>query len=240
MADTSSADIPRPSRRRWRRALLMLSVIVVVVIVGRRIGGDFTGNRVADVLDWIRSHHAAVSPFGPVAFYAAGSAIIVANVPTIVVIACAAVLYGSAGAAVMGMACLLTAAVIIHSVSRVYGRSLIAPHLARFLPMLERHFAQRGLHTVALARLMFFAFPPSNWALAVMNIRLRDYLLGTFLGAIPHVIMWAWVGVAAVDMLSGRTRFSWSDPEVWAPLAAGAALTVLSVLLQRRARRPSA
>lgn len=226
--------------RRWHRTLFTLVFIVAVVAIGRWVGNDFSGRRVAAALDWVRAHHAAASPFGPLAFYAAGTMVIVANVPTIVVIACAAVLYGSLGAAMMGMVCLLTAAVIIYAVSRMYGRSLIEPHLKRFLPMIERHFEQRGLRTVALMRLMFFAFPPSNWALAVMNIRLRDYLLGTFLGAIPHVIMWAWIGVAAVDMLSGRARFSWSAPEVWGPLAAGAALTFLSVLLQRRASRTPA
>ncbi len=240
MAEHPRIDIPERPRRRWHRASLTLASIAVVIALGQWIGNDFSGTRVADALDWVRAHHAAVSPFGPLAFYAAGTVIIVVNIPTIVVIACAAVLYGSVGAAAMGMACLLTAAAGIYALSRVWGRALVAPHLKRLLPMIERHFEQRGLRTVALMRLMFFAFPPSNWALAVMNIRLRDYLLGTFLGAIPHVIMWAWIGVAAVDMLSGRVQFSWSAPEVWGPLAAGAALTLLSVLLQRRASRAPA
>lgn len=190
-----------------------------------------------DALTWIRSHHTAISPLGPLVFWLVGTLIIVGNIPTIVVIACAAVLYGSLGAAVMGMTCLLTASIVIYAVSQALGRSLIAPHLDRFLPLLERHFQARGLRTVTLVRLTFFALPPTNWALAVMNIGLREYLIGTFLGSIPHVVMWAWIGAAALDMVIGQSAFSWRAPEVWGPLTVGGSLAILTILIQRRAAR---
>lgn len=225
--------------RGWRRGTALL-LMVVLIVVGLAIAEHTEAGQIHTALSWIRDFHAAISPLGPFAFWLAGTLVIVANIPTIVVIACAAVLYGTVGAAVMGMACLLTASLLIYALSRAFGRSLIAAHLQRFLPILERHFAARGLRTVMLARLMFFALPPTNWALAVMNIRLREYLIGTFLGAIPHVLMWAWIGAAAIDMLAGQTAFSWTAPEVWGPLAVGGSLTVLTALLQRRAARASA
>lgn len=238
MADSDGKSSPE-RRRRWRRVLL-LGCAAGVIGVTAQLSPSFKAGDVQGTLTSIRTYHAAVAPFGPLVFYVAGTAVIVANIPTIAVIACAALLYGRLGAALMGMACLLSASVIIYALSRSLGRSLVEPHLKRFLPILERHFQQRGLRTVALARLTFFALPPTNWALAVMNIRLRDYLAGTFIGAIPHVLMWAWIGVAAVEMLSGQTPFSWRAPEVWAPLVAGTGLTLLTVLIQRRAARAAA
>ena len=235
-------SIPLPERVQragWRKTVVFLLGIVFIatsLYLVHRIHAE----QVRAALTWVRDADASIYPFGPLGFWLLGTLVIVCNIPALIVIACAAALYGRLGAAVMGMSCLLSASLIIFAVSQIFGRAFIASHLDRFLPLLERHFAARGLRTVALVRLSFFAFPPSNWALAVMNIRLREYLLGTFLGAIPHIIMWAWVGVTAVDMLSGRTRFSWSAPEVWGPLAAGIPLTLLSILLQRRASRPVA
>ena len=233
MTDPETKSSPK-RRRRWRRVLLLACAVGVIGFTAQ-LGPSFTSGNVQATLASIRAHHAAVAPFGPLVFYVAGTAVIVANIPTIAVIACAALLYGRVGAALMGMACLLSASAIIYGLSRSLGRSLVEPHLKRFLPILERHFQQQGLRTVALARLTFFALPPTNWALAVMNIRLRDYLAGTFIGAIPHVLMWAWIGVAAIDILSGHTPFSWRAPEVWGPVVAGTGLTLLTVLIQRRA-----
>lgn len=228
------------SRGRWWHRGGALLFGIALITAGLAIAEHTEAGQIRTALSWIRNVHAAIAPFGPLGFWVVGTLVIVANIPTIVVIACAAVLYGSVGAALMGMACLLAASALIYAMSRVFGRSLIAAHLERFLPLLERHFAARGLRTVMQARLMFFALPPTNWALAVMNIRLRDYLVGTFLGAIPHILMWAWIGAAAIDMLAGRTAFSWTAPEVWGPLAVGGGLTVLTALLQRRATRTTA
>lgn len=239
LADPHPGNKPAGQGRWWRRGAALL-FIIVLIIAGLAIAEHTEAGQIRTALSWIRDLHAAIAPFGPFGFWLAGTLIIVANIPTIVVIACAAVLYGTIGAAVMGMACLLTASAVIYALSRVFGRSLIAAHLERFLPILERHFAARGVRTVMLVRLMFFALPPTNWALAVMNIRLREYLFGTFLGAIPHILMWAWIGAAAIDMLAGQTAFSWSAPEVWGPLAVGGGLTVLTALLQRRATRRAA
>ena len=238
MAFTGSPQENKPTGKgRWWRIGVALFFVFLMITAGLAIAEHTKAGQLRTALSWIRDLHAAIAPFGPFGFWLAGTLIIVANIPTIVVIACAAVLYGTIGAAVMGMACLLTASVFIYALSRVFGRSLIAAHLERFLPILERQFAARGVRTVMLVRLMFFALPPTNWALAVMNIRLREYLFGTFLGAIPHILMWAWIGAAAIDMLAGQTAFSWSAPEVWGPLAVGGGLTMLTALLQRRATR---
>ncbi len=221
-----------------RAAVLLLGSMLVAASV--YLAHSVHAGQIRMALDWVRNADASIYPFGPLGFWLLGTLVIVCNIPAIVVIACAAALYGSLGAAVMGMICLLTASLVIFALSRIFGRVFIAAHLERFLPLLERHFAARGLRTVALVRLSFFALPPTNWALAVMNIRLREYLIGTFLGAIPHVLLWAWMGATAIDMLAGQTAFSWSAPEVWAPLAAGGALTALSLLLQRRTTHTAA
>jgi len=223
----------------WRRYTVALIALAGFVLIGVTLDDAVGTGQIRDALTWIRSHHTAISPIGPLVFWLFGTLTIVANIPAVVVIACASVLYGSLGAAVMGMTCLLTASIVIYAVSQAVGRSLIAPHLNRFLPLLERHFQARGLRTVTLVRLTFFALPPTNWALAVMNIGLREYLIGTFLGSIPHVLMWAWIGAAALDMVTGQSAFSWRAPEVWGPLTVGGSVAILTVLIQRRAARLS-
>jgi uncharacterized membrane protein YdjX (TVP38/TMEM64 family) len=239
MLPISSLEPERSKRPGWARAVVLLLGILLVA-ASIYLAHSMHAGQIRIALDWVRNANASIHPFGPLGFWLLGTLVIVCNIPALVVIACAAALYGSLGAAVMGMVCLLTASLVIFALSRIFGRTFIAAHLERFLPLLERHFAARGLRTVALVRLSFFALPPTNWALAVMNIRLREYLLGTFLGAIPHVLLWAWMGATAIDMLAGQTAFSWSAPEVWGPLAAGGALTAFSLLLQRRTTHAAA
>ncbi|MDF1562908.1 MAG: TVP38/TMEM64 family protein [Deltaproteobacteria bacterium] len=61
--------------------------------------------------------------------------------------------------------------------------------------------AQRGLRIVLLLRLSpIFPFNLLNYALGVTGVRLRDYVLGTWLGMIPGALMYVYVGTAAKDL----------------------------------------
>jgi uncharacterized membrane protein YdjX (TVP38/TMEM64 family) len=52
------------------------------------------------------------------------------------------------------------------------------------------HLDERPVRSVALLRLVFWMFPPLNYALALSPVRLRDYVVGSALGLLlPLAVM---------------------------------------------------
>jgi uncharacterized membrane protein YdjX (TVP38/TMEM64 family) len=57
------------------------------------------------------------------------------------------------------------------------------------------HLEERPVRSVILLRLVFWMFPPLNYALALSPLRLRDYLVGSALGLlVPLAVMAALFG----------------------------------------------
>jgi uncharacterized membrane protein YdjX (TVP38/TMEM64 family) len=90
-----------------------------------------------------------------------------------------------------------------------------------------------GWRAVALLRLSpVIPFAVKSYLFGVSRVRMRDYVIGTFLGKLPGTIVLTSLGTtgrAAMD-LSGRAR--------WSLIAAGIAATLaVSWLVGRAARR---
>jgi uncharacterized membrane protein YdjX (TVP38/TMEM64 family) len=192
------------------------------------IGGEWLGGAIRDV----RGYDHALGCLGLPLYWLAGTLAIVVNIPTIVVITVAAVIYDAGTAIFLGLACLASAAWCIHFIGQRIGRRLVGRLFARHMPRLENHFSRSGLATVIYARLAFFALPPVNWALAVMNIRARDYVLGTAIGGLPHVLAWAWVTGTAAELLA-RGQSLERPTGLMVPLLLGAGLILLLQLSRR-------
>lgn len=196
------------------------------------IGGEWLGSAIRDV----RGYDRALGWLGPPLYWLAGTLAIIVNIPAIIVITVAAVIYGTGTAIFLGLACLVSAAWCIHFIGHKIARRLVGRLFARHMPRLESHFARSGLATVIYARLAFFALPPVNWALAIMNIRARDYVLGTAIGGLPHVLAWAWVTGTAAELLA-RGQSLERPAGLMVPLLLGAGLILLLQLSRRLIER---
>ncbi len=114
-------------------------------------------------------------------------------------------------------------------VRTVGGRALgevDKPWMRRMLARLDRH----PIITIAVLRLFMIMSPPLNYALALTNVRLRDYVIGSALGLIPPVIVYSFL----FDWL---VTVELSEAERWlTPLGIVALLAVIGYVVFRRRR----
>ena len=225
-------------RKRVIIIICLFAALALWTLVGEP--GSFGGQWLGDAIRQLRAYEATLGWMSLPLFWLTGTLAIIVNIPTIVVIAIAAVIYGTAAAILIALACLLPASYCIYIIGHTVGRRFVSRLFARYLPRLEEHFARSALATVIYIRLIFFALPPVNWALAVMNLRPGEYVLGTFIGALPHILAWAWATGAAAELLA-RGQAIESSTSVMVPLVLGLALMgVLEVsrgFMERRSTR---
>lgn len=178
---------------------------------------------------------------GMTEFALAGVAVIVLNVPCVLVVLAAAALYGALGGIVMGMITLNVASVIIYLVGQHLGRVAVMRVFGRVMRRVEAHFGNHGLISVIHLRLLFFALPPVNWFLAVMNLRLRDLALGTLIGSFPKIVLYAWLGDVVIEKLAFHPeQLHWYSPELLAPMLAGIGLSLMLRWVDQRWITPRA
>lgn len=189
----------------------------------------------------LRAWQADAGWLGMTEFALAGIAVIVLNIPCVMVVLAAAALYGALGGIVMGVLTLNVAAVLIYLIGRHLGRDAVMRVFGRAMQPVEQHFGDRGLISVIHLRLLFFALPPVNWFLAVMNLRLRDLALGTFVGSFPKIVLYAWLGDVVIEKLASHPeQLHWYSPELLTPTLGGIALSLMLRLVDRRWITPRA
>jgi uncharacterized membrane protein YdjX (TVP38/TMEM64 family) len=181
---------------------------------------------------------ATFGPLGPVAAVLLGAALLAALVPrTPISLACGA-LFGLTMGTVCAVAVTLVAAVVTFTAGRLLGREALLAHLAARtrgrLVRLERSIAEGGTLSVAAVRaLPLGPHGLAGYAYGTTAVRVRDYLLGTLIAAVPSAVSYAVLGAAVV-------RPGAFSPVGLVPIGVGLALstTILTraVLRHRRQR----
>jgi uncharacterized membrane protein YdjX (TVP38/TMEM64 family) len=243
MSAKMAAPDGESGRGRWVRVALVLLVLGALAYgyhaldLGRLADRQQMGAHLAELRLW----QAEAGLWGMAEFALAGTAVIILNVPCVLVILAAATLYGALGGIAMGIVTLNLASVLIYLIGRHLGRAMIMRVFGRAMHPVERHFGHRGLISVIHLRLLFFALPPVNWFLAVMNLRLRDLTLGTLIGSLPKIALYAWLGDVVIDKLAYHPeQLHWYSPELLTPMLAGIVLSLLLRFADRRWISPRA
>ncbi|MBK7586286.1 MAG: TVP38/TMEM64 family protein [Myxococcales bacterium] len=133
--------------------------------------------------------------------------------------------------------------VISATAAFLLGRSLAREWVARRLAghprlsALERAVSRNGIRTVVLLRLSpILPFNLLNYALALTRVRLRDYILGSFLGMLPWTFVYVYLG----SLVTTASELAHGGPAGYGRAAsvAGLVLTaIVVVILGRFARR---
>ena len=138
----------------------------------------------------------------------------------------------------------LAATVTVFLLARALGQGAVArslrehPKLAHYISLGERG----GFLTVALIRISpLLPFTPSNAALGLTRMPLREVVIGTPLGMLPGSLLYLWAGAllpdpGAVERGELLAPFA-NNPAAWALVALGILLIALfAALLLRRLR----
>ncbi len=159
---------------RWRLVALAL-VVVVLAVLGR--ASDVSAETVRRSVEG--AGLAGVVTF--VGFFALGELL---HVPGLVFVAAAVGVWGPGrGAVVAGVGSLVSLATSFVFVRAIGGRPLGEVKWA-FARRLLGSLEARPVLTIAALRTVLILSPPVTYALALSNVRFRDYMLGSALGLV--------------------------------------------------------
>ncbi len=186
---------------------------------------------------WVNAHLALAI----IAFMAGYAAIVALSVPGAIVMTVAGgFLFGTVAATAMVVAAATTGATALFLAARTMFRDLLEPRAGPWLARLQRGFAANELNYLLVLRLVpLFPFFVVNLVPAFLGVRLRNFVLATFLGIIPGTLVFAGIGdglgsiVDAGEACSPRRVLR---PEILLPLL-GLALLALAPVAYKRFRR---
>lgn len=175
-------------------AALLVSLFVV---------GHVTGLTESVTVDNLRGWMQEAGAWGIVLFVAIFLIGELVHVPGLVFVAAGVLTYGRLEGGMLGFLTALLSVSFSFAVVRGVGGKAMAEikwnWVKRILAKLDDH----PIKTVAALRMILCLAPPLNYALALSNIRFRDYLIGSTLGLIPPVALFVvffdqamvWLGV---------------------------------------------
>jgi len=120
-------------------------------------------------------------------------------------------------------------------VGRYFARAWVTAKIegSEKFAAIDRAVGDEGWKIVGLTRLSpVFPFTLLNYAFGLTRVRLRDYVLASWIGMLPGTVMYVYLGSLARAGAHQRT------PGEWALYALGLAATVaVTVIITRIARR---
>lgn len=194
---------------------------------------------VAVFLDWIRGLGIAGAMLYAVV-YAGGTVLLV---PGTALTAGAGLLYGTLVGTLIVSPASVTGATAAFLIGRYFARNWVESKLRdhQKFAAVDRAIANNGFKVVLLLRLqpVFLPFAVLNYALGLTRVRLRDYILGSWLGMLPATILYVYLGSAVhsiPDLVHGRLAGAGRAKDLlfWGGLVA---LGLLVFLLGRMAKR---
>lgn len=152
--------------------------------------------------------------------------------PPILIIIMGGFLFGAIKGAMISSVAYLLGAIGSFYIGRYFGQQMVA-RIAKRRPSihaLNMAIERKGLLIVLLSRLaVVFPYNVLNVVLGASRVRLRQYILGTWLGTLPVIIAHSILGETApglLDIMQGKIK-----PEVNSYLMIGIAVSMIALLV---------
>ena len=191
------------------------------------------------LVEWIRGAGALGVGVYALAYVVATSLLLPGSILT----AGAGLAYGP----VWGTLLVSPVSVLAATLAFVLGRSVARNWVSRRMEQHPRFMVvneaigENGFKIVFLLRLSpIFPFNLLNYALGLTGVRLRDYVIASFLGMLPGTFLYVYLGslvTSASELLSGARPQAggWGQALYWGGLGATLLVTVLITRISRRA-----
>lgn len=215
----------------WKLAPVVLAVALLLVI----------RNDIGPFLRQVLQAVSELGPWGPVAFLLAYVAATVLFLPGFILTLGAGFVFGLGWGTVLVSAASTLGATASFLIGRHLARDWVAEKMRAYprFAAVDEAVAQEGWKIVALTRLSpLFPFNLLNYSFGITRVRLRHYVLASWLGMLPGTILYVYIGSLAGDLatlgIGERTR----TPEEWTLYVVGFLATVaVAVQVTRLARR---
>lgn len=188
MADTVVKKKGLPG---WVKLLIALAAVagLVVLVPSLDLGPKFQAT-----IEWIQGQGA----LGVVAYFGLYIVATLIGVATLLTMAAGAI-YGVAGGVAIVSPASVTAATIAFLLGRFVLRSSVEAKVAANpkFAAIERAVGKNGLKIVGLVRLSpVFPFTLLNYGLGLTPVKVRDYVLASWIGMLPGTILYVYIGSA--------------------------------------------
>jgi len=117
-------------------------------------------------------------------------------IPSEIVLLAAGMIWGLVGGGIMGVIGSMVAALLCYYISRKGGRPIAEKFVGKSAISLADDFIHKyGMSAIIIARLLpFIAFDPISYTAGLVDLDVKKYSLGTFIGAIPRAFFYSWLG----------------------------------------------
>lgn len=173
----------------WLKLVIVAAVLGVVIFVMKTF---HLGDRLNDAVEWIRGLGTA----GVIVYAGLYVVATLVGLATPLTLAAGAI-YGPIGGVAIVSPSSVLAATIAFLLGRFALRKTIEQKVSKNpkFAAIERAIGTNGFKIVALVRLSpVFPFTLLNYGLGLTNVRVRDYVLASFLGMLPGTAMYVYFG----------------------------------------------
>jgi uncharacterized membrane protein YdjX (TVP38/TMEM64 family) len=231
--EATSVRVTSAASRSRRRLALAVAALVLVVVGVRTLGAP---SWLPGALAWLEGS----GPWGPALFVLLYVAATVLLLPAVVLTLGAGAVFGVAQAFVavsVGATLGATAAFLI---GRYLARGWVARRVAQSerLRAVDEAVARDGWKIVLLTRLSpAFPFVLLNYALGLTRVRLLPYVLASWVGMMPGIALYAYLGSLAGEVAAASAGARARSPWEWAFYGLGLVATLgVTVYVTRVAR----
>lgn len=183
--------VPNEARKPLPRRLIglgMLAIALALLAVAWRWTPLREWVNLGSLVAYARSLDALpLTPLAVVASYVAAGLLMV---PVMLLIAVTGIVFGPWYGALYAVAGSLLSALVTYGIGHWLGRDAVRGLLGARINRLSQRIAQRGILAMMVIRMLPVApFSIVNIVAGASHIKLRDYLVGTWLGMMPGIIM---------------------------------------------------
>jgi len=151
------------------------------------------------VVDWFINPIYLLGIFGILLFILImGIQGLLVPIPSEIVLLAAGMIWGLVGGGIMGVIGSMAAALLCYYISRKGGRPLAEKFVGKSAISLADDFIHKyGMSAIIIARLLpFIAFDPISYTAGLVDLDVKKYSLGTFIGSIPRAFFYSWLGAS--------------------------------------------
>jgi uncharacterized membrane protein YdjX (TVP38/TMEM64 family) len=174
----------------WRQYGPRLALLAAL-LVGTYVVGTTTGLTEQLTIENIRTTMTTAGAWGLLAFLGAFMLGNLLQVPGLVFVIAAIVAYGRVAGWAVGLGGALLAVSSSFWVVRLVGGRPLGAITHPWMRKLLGRLGDQPIRSIVLLRLFFLMSPPVNYALAMTDVRYRDYLVGSLLGLLAPLTLLA-------------------------------------------------
>jgi len=117
-------------------------------------------------------------------------------IPSEIVLLATGIIWGIVGGGIMGIVGSMAAALLCFYISKKGGRPLVKKFVGeKAIDLADNFIHKYGMGAIIVARFLpFIAFDPISYASGLVDMDVKKYSLGTFIGSIPRAFFYSWLG----------------------------------------------